>query len=74
MLLYGGGTKRIKRYFHILYGGGRRTYGGAGRNSPQIKHKPFTPTSPKPDPSLAHKTGQKPRKSFNQGPFLPAPL
>lgn len=49
-------------------------HGGAGRNSPQIKHKPFTPTSSKPDPSLAHKTRQKPRKSFNQGPFLPAPL
>jgi len=32
-LFYGGGTRRLKRYFHVVYGGGRRTYGGAGRNS-----------------------------------------
>jgi len=32
-LFYGGGTRRLKRYFHVVYGGARRTYGGAGRNS-----------------------------------------
>jgi len=32
-LLYGGDTRKIKKYFHVLYEGGRRTYGGAGRNS-----------------------------------------
>jgi len=25
--------KKIKRYFHVLYEGDKRTYGGAGRNS-----------------------------------------
>jgi len=28
-----GDTKRIKMYFHVVYGGGRRRYGGVGRNS-----------------------------------------
>jgi len=28
-LVYGGDTKRIKMYFHVVYGGGRRRYGGA---------------------------------------------
>ena len=23
-------------YFHVMYGGGRRRYGGAGRNSPNL--------------------------------------
>jgi len=32
-LLYGSDTRRIKMYFHVLYGDGKRTYGGAGRNS-----------------------------------------
>jgi len=26
-LFYGSGTKRLKRYFHVVYGGARRTYG-----------------------------------------------
>jgi len=30
---YGGGIRRIKPHFHVLYGGVRRTYGGAGRKS-----------------------------------------
>jgi len=32
-LLYGSDTRKIKIYFHVVYGGGRRIYGGAGRNS-----------------------------------------
>jgi len=32
-LLYRSDTRRIKMYFHVVYGGGRRRYGGAGRNS-----------------------------------------
>jgi len=31
-----GRQKRIKMYFHDVYGGGRRRYGGAGRNSLEI--------------------------------------
>jgi len=33
-LFYGGGTKRLKMYFSCCVWGARRTYGGAGRNSP----------------------------------------
>jgi len=40
-LFYGGGTRRLKKYFHVVYGGGRRTYGGAGRNSHVRKLKGF---------------------------------
>jgi len=32
-LFYGDGTRRIQMYFHIVYGGARIRYGGAGRNS-----------------------------------------
>jgi len=32
-LLYESGTRRIKMYFHVVYEGAKRTYGGAGRNS-----------------------------------------
>jgi len=29
IIFYGSGTRRIKKYFYVLYGGGRRSYGGA---------------------------------------------
>jgi len=39
-----GGTRRLKRYFHVVYGGGRRNYGGAGRNSLRIARSTFLHT------------------------------
>jgi len=38
-LVYGDDTRKIKMYFHVVYGGGRRRYGGAGRNSPSCEFR-----------------------------------
>jgi len=41
----GGNKRRIKMYFDVVYGGGRRRYGGAGRDSPQVKSFLWSPSS-----------------------------
>jgi len=69
-LKYGGGTRRIKKYFHILYGGARRTYGGAGR-------KISSSSNPGPKPNLGPTDSPTQLNSgfffLHPHVFLPAP-
>jgi len=64
-----GDTRRIKMYFHVVYGGARRRYEGAGRNS----HK--TLTGPNETMNMNGPLSHSPRrfeiKVLRQ--FLPAP-
>jgi len=48
-----GDTRKKKMYFHVVYGGGRRRYGGAGKNSPKTVNSAYL-AQPMANPSKAN--------------------